>query len=62
MLEISSTHSDSPWYIAGDFNLITSTEEKKGGIPYNMKKILEFISVIEGSGLMDLSFSSHKFT
>ncbi|KAG5586089.1 hypothetical protein H5410_046523 [Solanum commersonii] len=27
-----------PWCTMGDFNMITSINEKKGGIPYNMNK------------------------
>ena len=38
------------------------TSEKLGGIPYNMRKSLEFISVIEACGLMDLGFNGPKFT
>ncbi|KAG5590384.1 hypothetical protein H5410_040898 [Solanum commersonii] len=32
-----------------------------GGIPYNMRKSLEFIDVIEACGLLDLGFSKQKF-
>lgn len=46
-----------PWFAVRDFNVITSTEEILGGFPYNMKKSLEFITVIEGCGLLDLGFS-----
>lgn len=42
--------------------MITTTEDKKGSIPYNMKKSLEFISVIDCCGLIDLGFSGYKFT
>ncbi|KAG5595248.1 hypothetical protein H5410_036480 [Solanum commersonii] len=46
----------------GDYNVITSMEEKLGGIPYNMRKSLEFIVVIEACGLIDLGFSGQRFT
>lgn len=62
MLNFSSTYTDIPWCCVGDFNVITATEEKKGGVPYNMKKCFEFISVIEGCGLVDLGFIGQKFT
>ncbi|XP_015170975.1 uncharacterized protein [Solanum tuberosum] len=38
---------DLPWCTIGDFNVITSIEEKLGGIPYNMNKSFDFIGVIE---------------
>ncbi|XP_015170882.1 uncharacterized protein [Solanum tuberosum] len=60
MLHIST--DNVPWCTIGDFNVITSTEEKKGGVPYNMNKSLEFISVIEACGLVDLGYSGQHFT
>ncbi|XP_049399716.1 uncharacterized protein LOC125863741 [Solanum stenotomum] len=51
-----------PWCSVGDYNVITSIEEKLGGVPYNMRKSLEFIAVIEACGLIDLGFSGQKFT
>ncbi|XP_049348973.1 uncharacterized protein LOC125813527 [Solanum verrucosum] len=37
-------------------------DEKLGGIPYNMRKSIEFIGIIEACGLMDLGFNGPKFT
>ncbi|KAG5585870.1 hypothetical protein H5410_046304 [Solanum commersonii] len=48
--------------IRGDYNVITNIEEKLGGVPYNMRKSLEFIVVIEACGLLDLGFSGQKYT
>jgi len=62
MLHYADTRNDVPWCVVGDFNVITHNEEKLGGIPYNMRKSLEFISVIEACGLMDLGFNGPKFT
>ncbi|XP_049378372.1 uncharacterized protein LOC125843202 [Solanum stenotomum] len=53
---------DIPWCTMGDFNMITSIEEKQGGVPYNMNKSFDFLSVIEACGLMDLGYSGHHFT
>ncbi|KAK4733755.1 hypothetical protein R3W88_008016 [Solanum pinnatisectum] len=53
---------DIPWCTIGDFNVITNTEEKTSGIPYNMNKSLEFISVIEACGLIDLGYTGLPFT
>ncbi|KAH0705908.1 hypothetical protein KY285_010432 [Solanum tuberosum] len=48
---------DIPWCTIGDFNVISNIEEKLGGVPYNMNKSFEFISVIEACGLTDLGFT-----
>ncbi|WMV45640.1 hypothetical protein MTR67_039025 [Solanum verrucosum] len=47
-------NTELPWCTIGDFNVITSIEEKLGGIPYNMNKSFEFIGVIEACELTDL--------
>ncbi|KAK4731257.1 hypothetical protein R3W88_024245 [Solanum pinnatisectum] len=60
MLQIST--NDVPWCTIGDFNVIVSTEEKKGGVPYNMNKSMDFISVIEACGLIDMGYSGQHFT
>ncbi|TMX01065.1 hypothetical protein EJD97_025277, partial [Solanum chilense] len=52
----------SPWCTIGDFNVITSTDEKHGGIPYNMNKSLEFIDIIEACGIMDIGYSGQHYT
>ncbi|WMV45630.1 hypothetical protein MTR67_039015 [Solanum verrucosum] len=62
LLHISDTRDTTPWCTVGDFNVITDIDEKFGGIPYNMRKSLEFIGVIEACGLMDLGFNGPKFT
>ncbi|WMV13666.1 hypothetical protein MTR67_007051 [Solanum verrucosum] len=53
---------DLPWCTLGDFNVITSIEEKLGGIPYNMNKSFEFIGMIEAYGLTDLGYIGLPFT
>ena len=35
-----------PWFILGDFNVITSISEKLGGRDYNINKILEFLALL----------------
>ncbi|KAK4731480.1 hypothetical protein R3W88_024468 [Solanum pinnatisectum] len=37
-------------------------EEKIGGMPYNMNKSLEFISMIEACGLIDLGYTGLPYT
>ncbi|XP_055824484.1 uncharacterized protein LOC129893019 [Solanum dulcamara] len=60
MLQQSNT--SLPWCSLGDFNVITEPEEKLGGITYNMRKSLEFISIIEACGLQDLGYTGQKYT
>ncbi|KAK4717420.1 hypothetical protein R3W88_015758 [Solanum pinnatisectum] len=62
LLYLADTRDSIPWCTVGDFNVITDTAEKMGGCPYNMKKSLVFIGVIEACGLMDLGFNGPKFT
>ncbi|KAG5604805.1 hypothetical protein H5410_026297 [Solanum commersonii] len=62
LLHFADTRDTTPWCTVGDFNVITDIDEKLGGIPYNMRKSLEFIGVIEACGLMDLGFNGPKFT
>ncbi|KAG5599221.1 hypothetical protein H5410_030591 [Solanum commersonii] len=62
ILYYATAKTNSPWCAVGDYNVITSIDEKLGGVSYNMKKSLEFIDVIEACGLMDLGFSGQKFT
>ncbi|XP_055814172.1 uncharacterized protein LOC129883562 [Solanum dulcamara] len=60
MLQHSNT--TLPWCTLGDFNVITEPEEKLGGVTYNMRKSLEFISIIQACGLQDLGFFGQKYT
>ncbi|KAH0736538.1 hypothetical protein KY285_012245 [Solanum tuberosum] len=60
--EAPDTRDTTPWCTVGDFNVITDSEEKLGGIAYNMRKSLEFIGVIKDCGLMDLGFNGPRFT
>ncbi|KAH0725048.1 hypothetical protein KY284_000913 [Solanum tuberosum] len=62
LLHIADNRDTTPWCTVGDFNVITDIDEKLGGIPYNMRKSLEFIGVIEACGLMLLGFNGPKFT
>nr|XP_019067280.1 uncharacterized protein LOC109119268 [Solanum lycopersicum] len=52
----------NPWCAVGDYNVISDVDEKLGGLPYNMRKSMDFIAVIEACGLVDIGFSGHKFT
>ena len=60
MLRWSTTRY--PWCILGDFNVISSTQEKLGGREYNINKSLEFINVIDSCGLLDMGYSGQPYT
>ena len=49
-----ATLNDKPWCTIGDFNVKTSVEEKIGGVPYKIRKSMEFTAVIEACGLFDI--------
>ncbi|KAH0665370.1 hypothetical protein KY285_026576 [Solanum tuberosum] len=59
---IHFSNMNIPWCTIGDFNVITTPDEKQGGIPYNMNKSFEFIATIEACGLMDLGYTGQTYT
>ncbi|XP_070036672.1 uncharacterized protein [Nicotiana tomentosiformis] len=61
-LRLKSTSCSVPWCIIGDFNGIASVEEKIDGLPYQMKKSIDFLSMIEDCGLVDLAFYGPRYT
>jgi hypothetical protein len=50
------------WMMAGDFNDITSQEEKKGGAPVPSRRCNNFLDNINDCKLMDLGAVGSKFT
>ncbi|OIT19367.1 hypothetical protein A4A49_42072, partial [Nicotiana attenuata] len=61
-LRTKALATSTPWCVTGDFNVITSIEEKIGGIPYHINKSLELISMIEDCGLTDLGYYGPRCT
>ena len=59
---LKRSESMNPWCVLGDFNVITSTSEKLGGRDYNINKSLEFISIIEACGLVDMGYYGQNYT
>ena len=55
------TFNENPCCTIGYFNVITFVEENHGGVPYYMRKSMDFIFVIKVCGLVDIGFSGHKF-
>ncbi|XP_060183464.1 uncharacterized protein LOC132613460 [Lycium barbarum] len=61
-LEDIAKNCNSPWMIGGDFNVITSEEEKYGGLSVSLQEIQDFKSCINNCGMYDLGFKGSKFT
>nr|XP_027088507.1 uncharacterized protein LOC113709854 [Coffea arabica] len=51
-----------PWLLAGDFNVITTAEERAGGSPANARNIEEFNAAIGTCGLAEVPFDGSLFT
>ncbi|OIT01093.1 hypothetical protein A4A49_19935 [Nicotiana attenuata] len=62
ILRHKSTNYTYPWCVIGDFNVIASVKEKIGGLPYQMSKSLDFLSMMEECGLVDLGYYGPKYT
>lgn len=50
------------WLCGGDFNEITHSKEKKGGLSRNSEEITEFKIAIQDCGLYDLGWSGYPYT
>ena len=53
---------DAPWFLVGDFNVIVSEEEKRGGLPFRLGEGLDFICFMASARVRDAGFSGSKFT
>ncbi|KAJ4838451.1 hypothetical protein Tsubulata_041033 [Turnera subulata] len=51
-----------PWVLLGDFNEVTSAEEKQGGAPVNLLRCTKFREWIEDCHLIDVGYTGPKFT
>lgn len=53
---------NGPWCVGGDFNIIMDLDEKLGYNPHKAYKSLDFISTMKSCGLMDIGFTSPRYT
>lgn len=51
-----------PLFITGDYNVISNTTEKQGGISSNLLAIQDFQNCIMWNGLIDAGFIGQPFT
>ena len=52
----------SPWFLVGDFNMITNGEEKKGGLPSRPSEGVDFLNFMSEAGMVDAGFSGSRYT
>lgn len=62
--DISGAIRENPnlWMVAGDFNVITTSSEKRGGQPLDMGAIYDFQNCISRNSLIDAGFIGEAFT
>ena len=51
-----------PWVVAGDFNELFLDEDKFGGRAVSVNKSLLFKECLDNCGMIDIGFSSPRFT
>ena len=53
---------ETPWFLAGDFNVIAKEEEKRGGVPFRLNEGLELARFMVEAGLLDAGFFGSNYT
>ncbi|XP_060210739.1 uncharacterized protein LOC132637704 [Lycium barbarum] len=53
---------DLPWLVGGDFNVISSEEEKLGGLPVLYNEVATFNHCLSSYGLQDLGYVGSTYT
>ena len=61
-LEQFSTSITLPWIAVGDYNVISSAEERIGGSAPNIRDLEEFNSALNRSGLFPVQFDGSAYT
>ncbi|XP_071939955.1 uncharacterized protein [Coffea arabica] len=52
----------NPWFLVGDFNVITNTEDKRDGLPLRPSEGLDFLNFMALAGVSDAGFSGSRYT
>ncbi|KAK8473899.1 hypothetical protein V6N11_014368 [Hibiscus sabdariffa] len=50
------------WLVIGDSNVVTSQDEKLGGLPFNPNDANSFFDFVDSQGLIDMTISGGTFT
>ena len=61
-LERISETQDHPWMVIGDFNVISTPDERIGGSPPNLRNMEEFNDSMFRCGLSAMDFDGSQFT
>nr|XP_027066014.1 uncharacterized protein LOC113691883 [Coffea arabica] len=51
-----------PWFLVGNFNVILSVEEKRGGVPFRQADGVELAQFMSLAGVGDAGFSGSRYT
>ncbi|OMO56897.1 reverse transcriptase [Corchorus capsularis] len=62
LLENFAATVDRPWVMIGDFNDVTHSNEKIGGVAHSVGRCMSFTGMIANCGLIDLGFTGPSFT
>jgi len=62
LMDLRDRHAGIPWIMGGDFNMIKSLSEKKGGTRTLSKDSLAFQTFIDNMKLVDTDMSNGLFT
>ncbi|XP_027077095.1 uncharacterized protein [Coffea arabica] len=54
--------TQSAWLLVGDFNVIVSEEEKRGGVPFTPEEGWELLNFMSQAGIFDVGYSGSIFT
>lgn len=57
-----ASDTNLPWIVRGDFNVIMSADEKKGGTTVDLRAMQDFRICTMNSGLSEIEFEGDKFT
>lgn len=62
LMEQLHLESQLPWLYGGDFNLLLTLNEKKGGNAFNARAVDIFRKAIEACNLVDIAYTGYDFT
>ena len=62
LLHLLHQQSSLPWCCVGDYNELTSIDEKVGGVIRSERQMQDFRDAIETCGFIDLGFVGKPFT
>ncbi|KAK4384643.1 hypothetical protein Sango_3039400 [Sesamum angolense] len=62
IFQITSVNAQEPWLIGGDFNIILSAQEKRGGAQPKFRAMEDFANMVLECGLIDAGFEGTAHT